>query len=261
VRIDGLEDDLQALADALKEQLVDIRGDVDANTLAIDGLLVDLGITSAKAMANMMAIENLEDDVDDLEDRATQHEDDIADLQSQIDALDSRVSTLEDGSGGPPPSDFLQFSGVRTDLPLAEANGWDICYDNPFGISDSNIVGNILGNCDKANIMLACRLTGADTLTVAAHAPRDDVFFETGTGNTVHNANGVDWYFSNNYSMGFSHEGDGVQRESCDTADGAFPEERVCYHTRIGGARGWRCGTNKSLSFNNSWERVVLQAD
>jgi len=155
----------------------------------------------------------------------------------------------------------LSFSGVRTDLPLADAAGWSICYNSPYGVEDANLAANIQSNCDKANVMLACRETGSGVLTMAAHAPRADVFSDTGTGNTPHNANGVDWYFNNNYSMGYSHEGDGISRNSCDTATGAFPEERLCFHTHDWHGRGWRCGTATSLNVNNDWERVVLHAD
>ena len=43
--------------------------------------------------------------------------------------------------------------------------------------------------------------------TVAAHAPRTDVLFDTGTGNVPHDANGVGWYYNGNWSWGFAPQG------------------------------------------------------
>jgi len=242
-RIDQLRRDLRLLARTLNDQLDALSSDVSFNTIAIDILLVELTSTTATAMANMMAIEDLDAQVLDLEGRVAANESDIAALQVFHQ------------------SNALQFSGVRTNLPLAEAEGWSICYQKTFRDADTSIASNIAGNCDKANIMLACRLTGSDTLAIAAHAPRGDVFFETGTGNDTHNANGVDWYYNSSYSMGFAHENDGVTRENCDTATGSFPGERVCYDTQ--GGRGWRCGEATGLNFDLSrtWEQVVLEAD
>ena len=48
-------------------------------------------------------------------------------------------------------------------------------------------------------VMLACRQTGSDILTMAAYAGCDDVFFATGNrNNVVHETSGVDGYFSDN---------------------------------------------------------------
>ena len=78
----------------------------------------------------------------------------------------------------------------------------------------------------------------------------------------MHNANGVDWYYSTSYSWGYTHQGDGVSRSSCDVQSGSFPQHRVCFHTsssRLSG--GYRCGTTLSLNSSSTWERVFLHAD
>ena len=65
-RIAALETGLEDLIDALNLRLAAIEGDVGDNALAIDAMLLGLTTTTAKAMANMMAINNLQDQVDDM---------------------------------------------------------------------------------------------------------------------------------------------------------------------------------------------------
>jgi hypothetical protein len=157
----------------------------------------------------------------------------------------------------------LTFTGIRTDLELSELAGWDRCHVDTF--SDVSSIGAIRGSCDGANLLVACRVAGSDVLTVAAHAPRDDVFFETGTGNDLHVANEVGWYFDENWSWGFANPEDSVNRTSCDTVMDVRPEERLCFHTSGGlVASGYRCGAVPGLTSSYAsdlWERVVFQAD
>lgn len=98
LRIATLEGELQALTLSLNLRLAGIESELQDNTVAIDSLLVELSLTSAKALSNMMAINALESQVDDLNVRAAQHEADIAALQAQINALDTRISGLEAGT-------------------------------------------------------------------------------------------------------------------------------------------------------------------
>jgi hypothetical protein len=117
-------------------------------------------------------------------------------------------------------------------------------------------------------LRLACRPKGAAVLQLAAYAPQADVMFDTGNGgNVLHNANGVSWYFSSSYSMGFVPQGDAVARNSCDTLGssiggaGADGDKRLCWHT--GGSviqGGWRCGTNDNLNDSQTYERLMFSA-
>ena len=110
-------------------------------------------------------------------------------------------------------------AGVQTNVPAAtvSAGGWSACHTSGFDSSGTS-VASILAACSGQQVMLACRPTGNPNYTVLAQAPRSDVFFDTGTGNTPHNANGVGWYFNSNYSMGFAPAGALIQRTSCDVA-------------------------------------------
>jgi hypothetical protein len=87
---------------------------------------------------------------------------------------------------------------------------------------------------------------------------RRQVFRNTGDqGNQLTAHNGVEWYFSESYSIGFVAPGTGVSRNSCDTA-GVQPQFRLCWHT--GGRRfngGYRCGAQSGLNGSRDWERVI----
>jgi len=88
-----------------------------------------------------------------------------------------------------------------------------------------------------------------------------DVTFDTGTGNTPHNANGVGWYYNDSYSWGFARQGDPISRSTCDI-EGGNPESRLCWHTGGGNINGgWRCGSATDLNGSNAYERLIFHAD
>ena len=131
-------------------------------------------------------------------------------------------------------------------------------------------MSQVLQQCSKAKLMLACRKVGAPTYQLVAMAPRADVLFDCGQQASCSKAsNGVAWYWSDQYSWGFAPEGAPVKRNSCDYDPGieVQPQLRMCIHTGGGQiASGFRCGDNSGeptfwLNGASTWERVVLQAD
>jgi hypothetical protein len=150
--------------------------------------------------------------------------------------------------------------GPQVDVPVEDLLGWELCDSRPYSSSTGLALSSILAACDKTNLLLACRQTGSGILTVLAAAPRADVLFDTGTGNTPHNANGTGWYFNNDYSWGFADEGDPLSRSQCDTqsSNGAL---RLCWHTLQFNVGGWRCGTTTGLNSSNAWEKLIYHAD
>jgi hypothetical protein len=154
--------------------------------------------------------------------------------------------------------------GVQQDVPEATviAGGWTPCYSETFGDSGTSLA-TIQADCDKANLMMACRPVGDSDYSLLAQAPRADVFFFTDQSNTPHDANGVGWYYSDNFSWGFAPEGEPINRDNCDYDEGSQTQAdmRMCIHTN-GGATdgGYRCGDN-DLNADSSWERVLLEAD
>lgn len=80
-------------------------------------------------------------------------------------------------------------------MPLANVTGWgDPCFIDDAADATYPTLTSVLGNCNlpAANyLMLACRRTGADVLSVLAWAPSTDVLFDTGGASVPHVANGV----------------------------------------------------------------------
>lgn len=139
------------------------------------------------------------------------------------------------------------------------ADNYQFCLQTPY--NSSIPLDEILDSCSGSTLVMACRQTGAETTTVFAMGARDEVFEDVGDGNTsVNPHNGVNWYFSENRSLGFANGGDNVNRNSCDTVttDGS---QRLCWHTSSSRMNsGWRCGTQTNIN-NDTWERVILHRD
>lgn len=156
-------------------------------------------------------------------------------------------------------TDLLTFTGVQTNVDQTTLSGWTECFSETFGVDNVTSLTQLQTQCAGPDLMLACRQVGSTTLVVAAHAPRADVFFDTGTGNTPHEANGTNWYYNDSYSWGFAPMGETISRGSCDTAS-TLAEQRLCVHTNGGTLRsGYRCGAT-TLNGNNGWERVVFES-
>lgn len=163
---------------------------------------------------------------------------------------------------------LVTWTGVAKDVPLDDLDGWTQCYVGGYDDKVTSFA-SILAQCDKANLMLACRPANSATLTIAAHAPRSDVTFPTGgksAKDAVHVANGVGWYHDGSWSWGFAPEGDPVYQDACDNIASSFVpgvdgDKRLCWHTWNDGLdEGWRCGTSEDL-FDGTWERLVFHAD
>jgi hypothetical protein len=148
--------------------------------------------------------------------------------------------------------------GPQINVPVATvtSGGWAQCFIEKYN-GNTSLTTVLTNNCTKADLMLACRQTNSQTLTVLSWAPRGDVIFSTGTGNTPHNANGTGWYYSNSYSWGFAKLGDALSRNSCDIQN-TNPALRLCWHTGGNSLNGgWRCGSTTSLNSSTTWERIV----
>ena len=153
---------------------------------------------------------------------------------------------------------LFTFNGVLQGAAAADLDGWRVCFSDRYADQSPRAVETILQNCDGAFVMYGCRPVGSPTYSLLAMGPRALVFTDTGAvGNAVTTTNGVSFYFSPNYSLGFVPEGELPNRNSCDTGN-VRGEERMCWHTQFDGLNtGYRCG-NEFLNGNVGWERVVL---
>lgn len=133
--------------------------------------------------------------------------------------------------------------------------------DEGFDTGGVCIVGR--GACEATGTWI-CAEGGGTTCSATAGAPVDErcntIDDDTGqVANGVHEANGVGWYYSDQYSWGFAPAGAPVNRNSCDV-EGQADETRMCWHTGGGNLNfGWRCGSNTGAGANT--ERFVFAAD
>lgn len=158
-------------------------------------------------------------------------------------------------------------SGVQLNVPEADLVGWSECFTDNYDGSFTDLT-QILQQCDKAKLLLACRPVGDTTFSVVAMAPRDDVLYPCGSDPAcTHDANGVGWYYDQFYSWGFAPAGSPVNRNSCDIIDSqSYPgggaadgDSRICWHTGGALSSGWRCGKPDFLGSN--YERFIFEAD
>lgn len=243
----------QALANQLIAALAAVNDAVNGNALAIDSLVLQLVTVNAQLTSINSSIADLNNRSDQLEAAQDLYESQLVELTSVVNGLEGAVETLQSYH-------LFTFEGIQTNLPVDSLNGWSQCYSTTYGDSNAH-PEQMLAACTGSKIMLACRPTGSDTLTLAAYANREDVFFNTGDhNNAVHTANGADWYFSYNYSMGFAPVGEGVQRNSADVRDPSSPY-RLSWHTNDSYTPGFRCGSAVWLNGDANWEKVIYQAD
>jgi hypothetical protein len=157
---------------------------------------------------------------------------------------------------GAPPAYYP--SGPQVDVPEATVTGggWTPCFTDKYAANLHAELPGLLTACTGKYLMLAGRAVGSDTLSLLAAAPRDDVLFDTGHGNTTHQANGSEWYYSGDWSWGFANQGDAVERSNCDVLAGPL---RLCWHTNDGSG-GYRIGDTTGLNGSTAYERVVYQS-
>jgi hypothetical protein len=154
------------------------------------------------------------------------------------------------------------FSGVQVNTPISALVGWTLCYIDTYD-NGSTTLASILGACNGNNLLLACRVAGSPTLTTFAHAPSGDVLHELGTPDIglTHPANGVGWYFMNNFAWGYIPAGENVIRSPCDVAAPANGN-RLCWNLGGGNIKGgYRCGSNTGLNSSTAFERLIFKAN
>jgi hypothetical protein len=151
--------------------------------------------------------------------------------------------------------------GVQTNVPLSMLSGWTLCFTDTYNIAIT--APNVTNVCSGGHMLLGCMPNNSATLTVMAAGLTTDVEFPTGNTqcgqNKTHIANGVEWYFDNNFSIGFAPAGDATTLCECDEAATPDNDKRLCWHT-INNAGGYRCGVTVGLNSDATWTRVVYVA-
>lgn len=149
--------------------------------------------------------------------------------------------------------------GVAHDVPVADLYKWEPepCWVDTYEAGD--LVDDLPAACEGDHLLMACRPAGADTLTLAAHGPREAVLLEVNyPAQERSSANGVDFYWSPWHGViGFGPEGE---------SDCSTNADNACW--LVGGnmpmkfTAGYRCGgvSDMSVAETKTWERVVFAA-
>lgn len=175
--------------------------------------------------------------------------------------LIAAASLLALGSGTANAVPVLFPSGPVGGLTTATilAGGWTQCYANTMSVSIGNSGEAVLDVCNGDYLMMAGRRTGSNEFLIAAAALRADTIIDTGASNTnTHLANGSQWWYSPNWSWGFTAAGDSVFNFECNT-DGSSATS-MCLHT-LSFVGGYRINDFQGLNGSTDFEKVFFVAN
>lgn len=256
--IANLRESVDAALGDLGDTIEALQAEVDSNTSNVQELM----ISTLNALADIVAMQAILDDHEarlvDAESHLTSIDVLLADISTRLNNIDLRLAGIENTVDVLEDYHFARFTGVQNDVPIDSLNGWSLCFSALYS-ENTATTGMMQSQCTKTNLIVACRATGDSVLRVMAQAPRADVFHEDGDGReTSRLVNGAQWYFSNNYSMGFAPQGEAVYRFSADTLN-PTSNDRLSWHTHTNINIGWRCGDQ--IGDWTSWEKLIFESD
>jgi hypothetical protein len=148
--------------------------------------------------------------------------------------------------------------GVQTNVALSTvtSGGWTQCYVASMGAAIGSSAQNVLNACSGDLLMMAGRATGSNTLLVLAETLRSEAIMDTGSTSVTHLSNGANWYYSSNWSWGFTAANDTVTNNSCDTSAGAAA---MCLHT-LDNVGGYRINNITGLNSSTAYEKIFFVA-
>lgn len=146
-------------------------------------------------------------------------------------------------------------SGVS--LATVTAGGWTLCYQATMSVFIGNSAQTALAGCGGGDLlMMAGRETGSNTLLALAEGDKSQVLFNTGKNSTTHVVNGAQWWYSDDWSWGFTALGDTVNNNQCDIGDSPLS---MCLHT-VAGAGGYRINNITGLNSSTQYEKLLFVA-
>ena len=159
---------------------------------------------------------------------------------------------------------YLPF-GVQNDVALSTVTGggWTQIYRGNY---NENVLPSTMFGGAQQYLLIGAIRDDLTTIDVLAAALTTDVLLPTGF-NAPHTANGAEWYYNLNLSIGFAGLGDTINQQSADT-NGLAERDRLSWHASGGMINGgWRSGSNNAfnngIDMNNStlWDRIVFTAN
>ncbi|WP_431257516.1 PEP-CTERM sorting domain-containing protein [Roseateles chitinivorans] len=148
--------------------------------------------------------------------------------------------------------------GAQTNVDINSVlnGGWTQCYVGTMSLAIGSNAQNVLSACSGDYLMMAGRATGSNTLLSLAAALRADTIINTGHTSTTHVANGANWYYSPNWSWGFTALGDSVSNGECDVSSSA---QSMCLHT-MDSVGGYRINDIQGLNSSTAYQKIFFQA-
>jgi hypothetical protein len=140
----------------------------------------------------------------------------------------------------------------------SQLNGYTTVYDVPYSSATTDlIINNIKNACTSStSLCYGCyNPNNPNTLLVVACGRCLDILTNT-IRNSPYYFNGVYWYFTSSWSIGYSSLND-ITQNSCDNNDGNSPDKKVCWH--LGGSGGWRCGSDTLLNDSNLFKKIIFR--
>lgn len=147
--------------------------------------------------------------------------------------------------------------GVQENISLATilSDGWTQCYAATMADTIGANGENVLNVCGGDYLMMAGRVTSSDTFLIAAAALRSETIVDTGHTSVTHVANGANWYYSPNWSWGFTDINDTVTNGQCDTSNSP---RSMCLHT-LSFVGGYRIDNIQGLNSSRAYEKVFFE--
>ena len=154
-----------------------------------------------------------------------------------------------------------ELNDMVSNEPISEFPEYDTCLRNNMGDTDIGSEWETKSSyCgDYNHLVIGCTEADKNTLVRGAYIERDTwrSFSDGQTNAPNHYVNGVYWYHSYDYSLGFDAE-DPPDRFSCSTD----PDNAFCRHTsnqRM--EEGYSCAGSNDNSDPNPYDMVVLGAN
>jgi hypothetical protein len=113
------------------------------------------------------------------------------------------------------PTGTLQNIAVST---VTDA-GFTSCYSDTYANAGTTLTSIFNGQCTGDPLLWGCMPAGGSTITLAAWGDRATLLTDVGATSNPQTqvVNGVTFYYSSSYSMGFAEAGATISRGSCDT--------------------------------------------
>jgi len=167
------------------------------------------------------------------------------------------IACLAAGSAFASPTYMPVGAQANVALATITGGGWTQCYASAFDTSIGNSGEAVLAVCSGDYLMMAGRQTGSTNFLALAAAMRSDTIINTGQTSITHMANGAEWWYSPNWSWGFTQAGDTVLNNECDIGNSPLS---MCLHT-ISNVGGFRINNITGLNQSTAYEKVFFVAD